>query len=194
MKTNSGWLLASAGLLAFAACDSPQPDPRINLEEEEVVQEEPAGPAVMEVLGSRDDLSTISQLFEQVNMAPALEGARDYTLLAPTDEAFATMEETAREFLLSEENARSLREVLGYHLLRSNMSSEALAAGVDGGAAEEAVMTTSNSYQLTASRNEDGNLVISDGRGNQAMLVATDISTANGTVHVIDQVLLPPEG
>jgi uncharacterized surface protein with fasciclin (FAS1) repeats len=38
----------------------------------------------------------------------------------------------------------------------------------------------------------NANLVITDGAGRTANLVATDVVASNGVIHVIDKVLLPP--
>lgn len=192
--------MTAAGLglgLALAACDSSGPAEEAAAPaatEDVAAAEEPAGPQIVEVLAERDDLGTLRDLLTQANLGPALEGARDVTLLAPTDAAFAAVEPSTMEFLTDPANAATLRNVLGYHLLRTNMGAEALAAAIDGGAEAEALMTTSNNYELTARRNEEGEIVIIDGQGNEAKLVATDLTAVNGTVHVIDAVLMPPTG
>ena len=187
---------AAAGTLALAiaACDDPGPDPRLNLENDQDVEEEvPAGPQAVEVVGAREDLSTLASLLEQSNMGPALEGARSMTLFAPTNDAFDAVEESTLTFLTDPANGSSLRQVLGFHLLRTGMTAEELAANLDGGSDETASMTTSNNFTLNARRNEDGEIVLVDGQGNEARLVETDLPVANGTVHIIDAVLLPPQ-
>jgi len=39
---------------------------------------------------------------------------------------------------------------------------------------------------------DNGNVVLTDGQGNKAKVVKTDIVASNGVIHVIDAVLLPP--
>ncbi|MGB7405809.1 MAG: fasciclin domain-containing protein [Pacificimonas sp.] len=178
-------------MLGLAACDPPEPDPRLAVEEEP--EPEPLGPPMSQLMSADGRLSTLSSLFKQTNMEIFVDNADSVTLLAPINEAFDGMEPTARDFLLAEENVRSLKAVLGIHMLRSDMAAADLAAAIDGGADLEASLMTSNSFQLTASRNDDGDIVIADSRGNEATVVATDVQGANGRVHLIDTVLLPPE-
>ncbi|MBZ6378437.1 MULTISPECIES: fasciclin domain-containing protein [Pacificimonas] len=184
--------LTAALLVSTAGCDEPQRDPRLKIDEE-VAAEEPAGPQAAEALAEREELSTLAGLMTQTNMGPALEGARSLTLFAPTNEAFEKVDPSTLEFLTAEENASTLRQLLGYHLLRSEMSSQELMASLEGGSDDTASMTTSNNYQLTAELTEEGEPVILDGRGTQARLVETDIPLANGTLHIVDTVLMPPE-
>jgi uncharacterized surface protein with fasciclin (FAS1) repeats len=177
-------------LALVAACDNPGPDPRIQVEEE--VEVEPAGPLAIEVLAERPELSTLHGLLMDTNMGPALEGARSLTLFAPTNEAFEQVDESTLEFLTDPANASTLRQLLGYHLLRSSMTSDELMAALEGGADDTASMTTSNNFQLTASLTEEGAPVIRATPDSEAGLVETDIAVANGTVHIIDTVLMPP--
>jgi uncharacterized surface protein with fasciclin (FAS1) repeats len=39
---------------------------------------------------------------------------------------------------------------------------------------------------------EGSDVVITDGQGNEATVVTTDVPASNGVIHVIDAVLLPP--
>lgn len=194
--TKSILLAAALGAAAMtvSACDSGAPAANTEPAETQEAVEEPAGPQIMEVLASREDMGTLTQLLQQANLGPALEGAADVTLLAPTDEAFEKVEPSTLEFLSDPANAGTLRNVLGFHLLRSTMTAEALGAAIDGGSQGEATMTTSNNYRLTARRNDDGDVVIVDENGNEAKLVATDLEAVNGIVHVVDTVLMPPSG
>jgi uncharacterized surface protein with fasciclin (FAS1) repeats len=52
-------------------------------------------------------------------------------------------------------------------------------------------VTTVNGADFTISV-EDGDVLITDGQGNRAMVTKTDIAATNGVIHVIDAVLLPP--
>ena len=52
-------------------------------------------------------------------------------------------------------------------------------------------VTTVNGADFTISV-ENGDVFITDGQGNKAMVTQTDIEASNGVIHVIDAVLLPP--
>lgn len=192
MKQTVGIATMFVAAGALAACDA-EPDPRIQMEDETTVEAEvPNDPAAIDVLAEREDLSMFRDLLMQTNLGPALANARSMTLFAPNNDAFAALDEETMAALQDEANTAEVRRVLGIHLLRNSMPASDLMAQLEGGADAEAVMTTSNNYQLTAELNEDGEPVLVDGLGNQARLVETDIPAANGTVHIIDNVLLLP--
>jgi uncharacterized surface protein with fasciclin (FAS1) repeats len=52
-------------------------------------------------------------------------------------------------------------------------------------------VATVNGAEFTVSV-EDGDVLIEDGQGNEAVVTRTDIEASNGVIHVIDTVLLPP--
>lgn len=189
--SNMKLLLAipAASLLALAACDSATPPPAAPVED---VIEEPAGPTAMETLAGNADLSTLVDLINQADMGPFVDGAESYTLFAPNNAAFEKLDASTVAFLTAPENASSLKQVLGYHLLRNAMPAGDLVAAIEGGASGESVMTSSNSLKLTGKLNEDGAPVIVDANGGEASVVTADIMTDNGVVHVIDTVLMPP--
>ena len=195
ISVKAGFVAAAA--LTLAACgDTGVEEPAaqegpITIEADEDIS--PAiGPSVLGVVGERPELATLSGLIEQTNLVPAIEGTAELTLFAPNEDAFEGMEPTAREFLLDEANVRSLRDVLGYHMLRNDVSTDELRASIEGGADQEALMTTSNNFQISARMNDEGEPVIVDGRGNEAQIVES-IDTVSGTVHIVDEVLLPPQ-
>ncbi|MHB9879645.1 fasciclin domain-containing protein [Pacificimonas sp. ICDLI1SI03] len=192
-RTAFSVFLCSSAILGLAACDSPQPEPAVEVEEQEAVAAEPAGPTASEVLAGNPDLSTLNGLVEGANMGPFIDGAESFTLFAPTNEAFEKVDSSTLEYLTDPENASSLRQVLGYHLLRNDMKAADLTAAIEGGSDSEATMTTSNSFQITGKMNEEGVPVLVDADGDEAAIVESDVAAGNGTIHIIDTVLMPPQ-
>ena len=92
--------------------------------------------------------------------------------------------EGALDILLLPENKDELIEVLTYHVVPANAISTGLATGqvptLQGG--DIAVAVDSGAVTVTGSRNDSGSNV-----------VRADIIASNGIVHVIDQILLPPD-
>jgi uncharacterized surface protein with fasciclin (FAS1) repeats len=106
-----------------------------------------------------------------------------YTVFAPTDAAFAAalkkLNLTAEKLLAS----KDLTGILLYHVVPGHISSKTLVAAI--GKAGVKVVTLSGgilSFNL-----KDGKVVIND----DSTVVKTDIEATNGTIHVIDGVLLP---
>ncbi|MDE2507966.1 MAG: fasciclin domain-containing protein, partial [Planctomycetota bacterium] len=109
-----------------------------------------------------------------------LKGEGPFTVMAPTDEAFAKLPKGTVETLLKPENKSKLIAILTYHVVPA----KALAADVvklDG----QSVKTVEGaSFKVTVS---DGKVMV-----DKANVIKTDILCTNGVIHVIDEVILPP--
>jgi transforming growth factor-beta-induced protein len=112
-------------------------------------------------------------------LGEALGGAGPLTVFAPTDEAFAKLPKGTVESLIRPENREKLATILKYHVVAGRVS---LAQAIEAG---EAV--TLQGGKVTA-KFADGRVRIGP-----ATLLTADIGASNGVIHVIDQVLLPPE-
>ena len=102
----------------------------------------------------------------------------EYTLFAPTDDAFARLPAGALDALLLEENRVALTEILEHHLIPDDDVD--LDDLEDGRALEPA---TGEDLEVAVA----GDAVTVGG----ANVVATDIEVDDGVVHVIDAVLIP---
>lgn len=134
---------------------------------------------IVEVASGDPQFSTLVAAIEAAGLVETLSGEGPFTVFAPTDDAFANALEaldlTAEELLARED----LADILTYHVV----AGEVLAADVvelDGQDVE-----TVNGQNVSI-RVEDGAVYVDD-----AQVVATDIETSNGVIHVIDTVLLP---
>lgn len=132
-------------------------------------------PAVASKAGT---FKTLLKAAEAAGLVETLSGDQSLTVFAPTDAAFAKLPAGTVESLLKPENRDKLAAILKFHVVAGRVySPEVLSLkelkSVHGGI-------------LTASTAKSGATV------NGAALVATDIDAANGVIHVIDTVLLPP--
>ena len=104
-------------------------------------------------------------------------GPGPFTVFAPTDDAFAKLPAGAIDALLNDIPA--LTEILLYHVVQGNVM-----------AADVVTLDSATTLQGgDLSINVDGDTV----RINDARVVVADIQAANGTIHVIDSVLIPPQ-
>lgn len=130
------------------------------------------------LIASDPRFTTLAQLVRQAGLADTLASG-EYTIFAPTNEAFnkvAPADLTA----LSADPAR-LRQVLLYHVVQGRITGTALASSpqltsVQGGA-----------LALTRTNNPERNMI-----GNAIITPGASIDTGNGTLYVIDTVLMPP--
>jgi transforming growth factor-beta-induced protein len=108
----------------------------------------------------------------------AAAGRGDFTVLAPTDEAFAKIPQRTLKSLLQPENRDRLRAILSLHVIPGRVFAADAVQARDARAMGGAVR-----FEIV-----DGAL-----RANGARVVATDLQAKNGVVHAIDTVLLPEE-
>lgn len=97
-----------------------------------------------------------------------------FTVFAPTDEAFAKLPEGTVEKLLA--NPEQLKKVLLFHVVSGSVTS--------GEVVKLTSAKTLNGEKLTI--NAKQGVMIND-----ATVIKADIDASNGTVHVIDTVLIP---
>jgi len=122
--------------------------------------------------GSFETLVTAVKAAELVDV---LKGEGPYTVFAPTDEAFAKLPDGTVEALLQPENREKLVDILTYHVVRGNVTSDQIADGP--------IETLEGD---TVSVTTEGGVMV-----NGAEVVKADVSADNGVIHVVDTVLLP---
>jgi transforming growth factor-beta-induced protein len=118
---------------------------------------------------------TLLAAVEAAGLGDALTADGTLTVFAPTDAAFAALPEGALEALLDDREA--LTAVLTYHVAGERLPASEVVS--------RSAIQTLNGASLSV--RVEGNTVWVD----DARVVATDIETTNGIIHVIDAVLLP---
>ena len=137
---------------------------------------------ITDIVAGNEDFSTLLAAVQAADLGDTLAGEGPYTVFAPTDEAFAALPEGTLDTLLEPENQDQLAAILTYHVVPG----EVMAADVTSGE-----VTTVEGSTITIDVSDAG-VTITDGQGNTANVVQTDIEASNGVIHVIDAVLLPP--
>ncbi|MDQ2632235.1 MAG: fasciclin domain-containing protein [Pseudomonadota bacterium] len=126
------------------------------------------------------EFTTLATALEAAGLVSTLKGEGPFTVFAPTDAAFAKLPAGTVETLLKPENKQQLVDVLTYHVVPGKV----LAADVVG--LDEAKTVNGKMIDVAV----EGDAV----KVNQANVTASDVVASNGVIHVIDQVILPPEG
>jgi transforming growth factor-beta-induced protein len=119
--------------------------------------------------------NTLLAAVEAAGLLETLQSAGPFTVLAPTDEAFAALPEGTVEALL--EDPETLAEILLYHVIIGDVRAAQVVT------LTEATMANGGTVSIAV---ENGGV-----RVNDANVVATDIEATNGVIHVIDAVLIP---
>ena len=118
-----------------------------------------------------------------------LGGVGPYTIFAPADAAFDGVPAALRDSLAQAENAAQLRSVVAGHVVAGKITAADLSAGILAGGGSYEVATLGGGT-LTF-RAEGESVRVSGGSGAGALVTMADLTQANGTMHVIDGVLLP---
>ncbi|WP_309665824.1 fasciclin domain-containing protein [Tabrizicola sp.] len=135
------------------------------------------------------DHTTLVAAVTAAGLVETLSGAGPFTVLAPTNEAFAKLPAGTVENLLKPENKDMLVKILTCHVIAANAMSSDIMGMVDADGGKHKV-TTVGGCEFTL-MTKDGKVMIEDGQGNVATVTVADVKQSNGVIHVIDTVLLP---
>lgn len=185
-KLTSHLALATAAALALAACGSEATD------ESAMVEEAAPTNTVVDVATANPDFSTLVSAVTAAGLGETLGGEGPYTVFAPTNEAFAKINEATLTELTTNDTQK-LASILTYHVLAGKLDAATLVAAIESAGDEGYSLTTVNGATLTATL-VDGAVVLTDGNGGTAKVEATDVEADNGLIHAIDTVLMPAEG
>ncbi len=123
---------------------------------------------------------TLVAAVKAADLVDTLKGEGPFTVMAPTDEAFAKLPEGTLDSLLKPENKEKLVAILKYHVIPGKV----LAADVVKLDGQDVKTAEGESAKICV---KDGGVMI-----NNAKVVKTDIACTHGVIHVIDTVILPP--
>jgi uncharacterized surface protein with fasciclin (FAS1) repeats len=123
---------------------------------------------------------TLAAALEAAGLVETLKGPGPFTVFAPTDEAFAKLSAGTVETLLKPENKEQLTAILTYHVVPGKVMSQDVAE------IDEARSVNGKMMDVEV----DGSAV----KVNDATVTQADIAATNGVIHVIDAVILPPQG
>ena len=149
-------------------------------EEEESDGDEEAAEVgtIVDIAAGNPDFSTLVAAVQAAGLVDVLSGEGPFTVLAPTNAAFAALPEGLVEALLLPENGDKLASILTYHAI---IGEGVLSSDI-----------TSGSFPMA---NDEFVEVVADDNGvtiNGANVIAADVVASNGVIHVIDAVLVPP--
>ena len=132
----------------------------------------------MSIIEDSPNHNTLEALINSAGLNATLSGVGTFTVFAPTDAAFASLNPTLVATLTGDPTGK-LTKALLYHVLGAEVLSNTLTDGQ--------TATTVFGQDITVSINAMMEVFI-----NTAQVTAPDLDATNGVVHVIDQVLLPP--
>jgi uncharacterized surface protein with fasciclin (FAS1) repeats len=129
-------------------------------------------------IASKDHTTLVTAL-KAADYVTSVAASGPLTVFAPTNAAFDKLPEGTVENLLKPENVDQLRNILKYHVTTSALAIDSFKDGQ--------IVGMVNGKKVTM-HVKDGKVSIND-----ANIIAS-IPAENGMLHIIDVVLLPPEG
>jgi uncharacterized surface protein with fasciclin (FAS1) repeats len=132
---------------------------------------------LVDTVAAQGTLSTFSKAIAAAGLNNVLNGAGPYTVFAPTDAAFEKLPAGQLDGWLKPENKTELISVLRYHVVAGRTSSEQVG-------------------NLTETKTLEGQAALIKKDGDKitigsARITSPDVTSSNGVLHVIDQVLVP---
>jgi uncharacterized surface protein with fasciclin (FAS1) repeats len=188
----------AAGLsaLALVACSGSEKAPAATdievvqndaMATDTLVASEPVGnKTIVELAQGNPQLSTLVTAVTAAGLGETLSGTGPFTVFAPSNDAFAKVDKATLDGLLQ---PASKGVLLTYHVVAGNVKSGDLAKMIVDGKGT-ATINTLNGGNLKASMAGD-KIVLTDAKGGKSTVTEADVVASNGTVHVVDTVLMP---
>ncbi len=129
-------------------------------------------------IGSADH-STLVKAVQAAGLVDVLSNAGPFTVFAPTNAAFEKLPAGTLEKLLQPENKSALENILQYHVYVGVIKTDLMNDGQ--------VLGQANGDNITL-RVKDGKVQV-----NEKSTILASVAASNGIIHVIDEVLLPPQ-
>ncbi len=131
---------------------------------------------IVDIASGDDRFSTLTMLLTEAGLVDVLRNGDDYTVFAPTNEAFEAVPEETLQALLADIDL--LREVLLTHVVVG-------------------VVTSEDVVNLTEAPTAAGNVISVEAgdygvRIGGATVTQADVMASNGVIHVVDSVIMPP--
>ncbi len=138
----------------------------------------PVDGTIVDVAAKNGSFNTLVAAVKAAGLVETLSGKGPFTVLAPTDAAFAKLPAGTLEMLLKPENKKQLVDILSYHVVPG------VAAYSDAVVKMTEVPTVLGSP--IAVKVVGGKVML-----NGATVVIADVEASNGVIHVVDTVILP---
>ena len=145
---------------------------------------------IVDVAAGNSDFKTLLAAVEAAELVDLLSNSEsDFTVFAPTEEAFGKLPEGTVGELTQSSNKEKLQGILSYHVIANRLSAADLTKAIEANNGYFRLQTISGQTLIASMM--DGMIMLTDGEGNMAHVTTGDVEADNGVIHVIDNVLMP---
>jgi len=134
---------------------------------------------IVETAIGNGSFNTLVAAVKAADLVATLSGEGPFTVMAPTDAAFAKLPAGTVESLVKPENKAKLASILTYHVVAGSVPAATVVT------LKEA--STVNGSKITIEV-KDGSVFLNG----DTKVIITDVHCSNGIIHAIDTVLMPP--
>lgn len=134
---------------------------------------------IVETAIGNGSFNTLVAAVKAADLVATLSSAGPFTVLAPTDAAFAKLPAGTVESLVKPENKSKLAAILTYHVIAGKVPAATVVTLKEASTVEGSKI---------AIEFKDGAVILN---GNTKVII-TDVHCSNGVIHAIDTVLMPP--
>jgi uncharacterized surface protein with fasciclin (FAS1) repeats len=142
------------------------------------VEVETSSMTILDAANSRSDISTFMSLLKAANVTAALEREGEYTMFAPTNEAFEGLPAGQLEYLKKPENRNELIKVIQAHVIANKVTTAQFQSN-------QQIQISDTDFIEIGTTGAPNNFTIGG-----ANIVEPDIETSNGVIHIVDRVLV----
>lgn len=164
LKNRTALILSAVACFSIAACGEDSDDNK--------------GQTISELAVATPELTTLVAALQKAALVDTLSGPGPFTVFAPTNAAFDALKSAGID--ATQLDVPTLTAVLKLHVAAGDASAAAVSASTS--------QTTLSGAVKVSSR--DGGVYLNG----LTKIVTTDIKASNGTIHLIDSVLLPDTG
>ena len=137
---------------------------------------------IAQYAASDANFSTLVQALSKANLVNVLNGDGNFTVFAPTNEAFSNLFTQLGVTGIADLSAETLTPILLYHVLGDEKKSTMLSEGY------YSTLSPAQGSYASMGISLNGGVKINK----ETTVVAADVDVKNGVIHAIDKVLLPP--
>jgi uncharacterized surface protein with fasciclin (FAS1) repeats len=137
--------------------------------------------SILDAANTRSDISTFMELVQAANISAAFNQDSEFTIFAPTNEAFEELPAGQLEYLKKPENRNELIQVLQAHIIANKVTTAQMQAN-------QRIQISDNDFieiGTTGAATTPTDFTIGG-----AGIVEANIEAANGVIHVVDRVLV----
>ncbi|NOT50192.1 MAG: fasciclin domain-containing protein [Chitinophagaceae bacterium] len=153
-------------------------DPAVTTGGQEAVKDDESQKDVVKVAVGSADHTTLVAALKQADLVTALSNAGPFTVFAPTNTAFEKLPAGTVDGLMKDDKKADLQNILQYHVTTSSLKAEFLTDGMTLG------MVNGDNVMISV---KDGKIML-----NGSANIIASVPASNGTIHIIDAVLMPP--